>query len=224
MKLTSNEPDVPAAARGAGSRPDVSRRRVLGLAVAAAAGAATRPVDWVFALTPGGAIVKQTQAAGESYRPVLLSANELEAVARVCDVILPRTSTPGARDARVHEYIDLALSVDDADERAAVRRGLEHLDRACRSAHSVPLHQASHEQVTALLTPLSDEVDRAGGAQLSTGAAFFAAIKWRTIFGYYTSREGRVEELGLPEAVTVQRWRGCPHDEADSSHEGGVRG
>jgi hypothetical protein len=24
--------------------------------------------------------------------------------------------------------------------------------------------------------------------------------------------------------VSMQRWRGCPHDEADSSHEGGVRG
>jgi len=202
---------------------DLSRRRLLGLAAAAAAGAASRPVDWVFALAPGGAIVKQARAEGESsYRPVFFSADELEAVARLCDVIIPRTDTPGARDARVHEYVDLALSIEDEDEQAELRRGLEHLDRACRAEHGRPVHQASPEQLTAVLTPLSDEVTAAAASnerrERSTGAAFFSALKGLTIFGYYTSREGRVEELGLPEAVTMERWRGCPHDEgADHS-------
>jgi hypothetical protein len=205
---------------------DLSRRRVLSLAIAAAAGAATRPVDWVFALEPGGAIVKRAQTAGEAaYRPVLFSPDELEAVARLCDVIIPRTTTPGARDARVHEYIDLALSVEDQDEQAEIRRGFERLDRASRSAHSQPLHQASPEQIAALLTPLSDEVTAAGPSasarDLSPGAAFFASIKRRTVFGYYTSREGRVEELGLPEAITMERWRGCQHAAGDADHGGG---
>jgi len=34
-------------------------------------------------------------------------------------------------------------------------------------------------------------------------------------FGYYTSLEGRVQELGLPEAVSMQTWRGCPHPDGE---------
>jgi len=225
---TKSDHDEPAV-RPTAHRNDVSRRRVLGLAAAAVAGVAAHPVDWVFALAPGGRIVKRPQAEGASgYQPVFFTADELEAVARLCDVIIPRTETPGARDARVHEYIDLVLSIEDEDEQAELRRGLEHLDRACRDAHSRPLHQATPEQLTALLTPLSEEVTAAAESDdsddLSTGAAFFASLKGHTIFGYYTSREGRVEELGLPEAVTMERWRGCPHDDGDATHGSSERG
>lgn len=212
----------------------LDRRDLLGIAAAATAGAALTSTDWVFAVSPRGAIVKQGQgaAAAEPYAPVFLSADELEAVARLCDVIIPRTGTPGARDARVHEYVDLAVSVEDEEERAEFKEGLELLDARCREQTAGPLHEASAEQLAALLQPLSDEYDAAEAKRRAAGddeieldasdeAAFFGWLKSYTIFGYYTSLEGRVEELGLPDSVTMETWRGCPHGEDASSHGGG---
>jgi hypothetical protein len=48
---------------------------------------------------------------------------------------------------------------------------------------------------------------------LKPGASFFTNVKTKTVFGYFTSREGWVEELGRPEHVGMETWMGCSHQE-----------
>jgi hypothetical protein len=180
-----------------------SRRRVLGWA-AAAAGA------WSWRLDATGAVVRRPAAQGEAHRPLLFSAEQLEAVARLADALIPRTDTPGARDARVHEYLDLALSVAEEPERSRFLEGLAWTDARSRERFATPLHEAAAEQVAALLREISDEHE-ALPAELEPGGRFFADLKRRTVFGYYTSFEGKTSELGRPEAVTFERFRGCTH-------------
>ncbi|HVS16569.1 MAG TPA: gluconate 2-dehydrogenase subunit 3 family protein [Thermoanaerobaculia bacterium] len=185
-------------------RAKPSRRRVLGWAAAATAGA------WSWRLDATGAVVRQPVSAAEPYRPLLFSPDQIEAVARLADALIPRTDTPGARDARVHEYLDLALSVAEEPERQRFLDGLSWADVRSRSRAGAPLHEASAEQITRLLREISDE-HAALPAELEPGGRFFADLKRRTVLGYYTSFEGRTKELGRPETVTFQRFRGCTH-------------
>jgi hypothetical protein len=109
---------------------EITRRNVLQMAAGAASAYAGS--HWVFRLTDDGRIVKAAAGDGETFKPQVLSKKELEQLAAVCEGIIPRTDTPGARDARVHEYIDVALSVENEAMQKRFREGLEWLDDYCR--------------------------------------------------------------------------------------------
>ena len=188
----------------------ITRREALGIA-AGVASAAILPTDWIFALNERGEIVRApaTQERTE-WEPVFFTREQAEAVAALAEAIIPRTDTPGARDARVHEYIDLALSVADEGEQRAFVDGLDWMEKRSGEVNGKKIADASAAELTELLRSVSDEHERHSAA-LQPGTAFFGDIKTRTIFGYYTSREGWVEELGRPEAVTMETFHGCPH-------------
>jgi hypothetical protein len=190
---------------------ELTRRRAVGLAAGAAIGLA-RGGRWVFAAHQGEVV----KAAGEpgAWQPVLFDARQAEAMARLVDALIPRTSTPGARDARVHEYIDLALSLGPANEKTSFLEGLRWLDRHCKERYGADLVSVKDADLVELLHSVSDEHEEHPEA-LRHGAELFSSLKRRTIFGYYTSLEGRVQELGLPEVVSMEGWRGCGHDGSD---------
>jgi hypothetical protein len=193
---------------------ELSRREAVGLA----AGVALTLVAgerWVFAASDGQ-VVKAAADITAPWRPVLLDARQGEGLARLVDTLIPRTETPGARDARVHEYIDLAVSLETPEERKDFVSGFRWLDRRCRRLYDADLAEASEAQLVELLTSISD-LHAEHPKSLQRGALFFADLKQRTIFGYYTSLQGRVQELGLPEAVTMQHWQGCRHP--DGAHD-----
>jgi len=187
---------------------EVTRRAAVGLAAGAAL-ALTGGERWVFAARDGQ-VVKATGTAGEVWRPVLLDQREGEALARLVEALIPRTDSPGARDARVHEYIDLAVSLAPAAEKKAFVSGLRWLDRESRRRYGGDLAAVADADLVELLHAVSDEHATHPKA-LEGGARFFVDLKRRTIFGYYTSIEGRVEELGLSEVVSMQKWQGCRH-------------
>jgi len=173
----------------------------------AAAGAAAGGY-WVFRATDDGRIIKAQ--SDEAWAPVLLSAEEADRLAAVCEAIIPRTDTPGARDARVHEYIDVSLAIEGDGVQKRFRQGLAWLHGSCEEQTGRDLHEATPEQLVEVLTPLSDAHD-AHPEELKPGASFFRDIKSRTIFAYYTSREGWVQELGRPASIGMESWTGCTH-------------
>lgn len=120
------------------------------------------------------------QAGARPDKPRFFTERELAVVARVTDLIIPRTDTPGAADAGVPAYIDYVVA-SSANFQALFRAGLANLERE----HFLAL---SEEAQIAALTVLS----------LSEGddLKFWNAIKGMSADGYYTSRIGLVEELG----------------------------
>lgn len=191
----------------------ISRRKMLQV-TAGAAGAAAGS-HWIFKLTAGGRIVKAVSDDNTPWKPVILSKRQAEQLAAVCEAIIPQTDTPGARAARVHEFIDLSLSIESEASRERFIEGLEWTDKHCKRVTGKRLHKASDAEVAQALEPLSDaHADHPDG--LRPGANFFSDVKTRTIFAYYTSRDGWVEELGRPEQVGMEQWTGCTH--SDGAH------
>ena len=190
----------------------ISRRALLRLAGGAAAFTSTRS----FALV-GGTV--QLRAAGPSqgpttgaeldWRPVFFDRSEALAVARLCETIVPRTDTAGAIDAEVPAYVDLVISLESESLKKRFRERLGALQLRCRRDHAGrDLSEVTPTELRGLLASISDEVDPQADGDRDL-RSFFRELKRHTVVGYYTSLEGRTEELGLPAQIQRVQWQGC---------------
>src|SRR5262245_58571716 len=90
---------------------------------------------------------------------------------------------PGARDARVLNYIDLALAGAYADLQDFYRRGLAQLDQYCRESYREPIFRLNAAQQNAVITAL--EEGKATGFTWPTSQAFFETVRTHTMEGMF---------------------------------------
>jgi len=146
----------------------------------------------------------QLQDLGETDRHIFKSLDPLqnETVVVVSELIIPETDTPGAKAAKVNEFVDVMLTDwFSEDERTNFERGLAGLDTDAQ--RFVELDEAAQ---VAALSKLEEEalelqnarVQRGGPVAASDSPAeqpFFAVMKWLTLYGYFTSKVGMEQEL-----------------------------
>lgn len=132
-------------------------------------------------------------APAAPYKAKWATASEMREMAETADLIIPRTDTPGASDAKVQEYIDYALA-GDARRQAVLRAGLEWL-------RGMPVEQRAAALETASASPRTPH------------GRFFQMMKELTIDGYYQSREGLEGELGWRGNTYLTEFKGCTHPE-----------
>jgi len=146
---------------------------------------------------------------GEGYKLRTLNAHQNETVLAMIDQIIPATDTPGAKGARVNEFIDVILTEWATDgERENFLNGLADVDKRSDELYGKNFVDATSEQQVTLLRAM-DEVamsERAPAprhgntvpeldAQLKGN--FFRVFKGITLHGYYTSEIGFSQELKL---------------------------
>ena len=131
--------------------------------------------------------------------PGFLSAAELDWLKSLVDAIIPRTDTPGASDAGVPEYIDRRLA-GNAPLAERFRTGMKALDEAAQAQFGAPFPKLAAQQQIALLTARQDD-------------PFFRMVKGLTVDGYYSSKEGLVDELGWHGNTFLPEFKGCTHPE-----------
>jgi gluconate 2-dehydrogenase gamma chain len=90
---------------------------------------------------------------------------------------------PGARDAGVLKYIDLALAGAYADQQDFYRRGLAALDAYCRKTFSKPFVQLSAAQQDEAIAVI--EQGKASEFTYPSAEAFFNAIRTHTMEGMF---------------------------------------
>lgn len=173
----------------------MDRRDVLrGLAIGAAAPIAGSivPAEWISWGREIHAAVAREQT------PPSLGPEVLRTLGAACDRIIPADVTPGAIAAGTPSFIDRMLSDwYDAPERIRVIAGLESLDGTARARHSRSFVECTVSEQDAMLL----ELDREGASH------WFGTVKYLTIWGYYTSEIGVVEELG--QGRPPGRYDGC---------------
>ena len=140
-----------------------------------------------------------------AWKPLLFDDHQNETVVALSELIIPRTDTPGARDAKVNEYIDLILHDGGANRRSRFIMGLGWLDGHAIRQHSQPFVRCQQEQQIAMLKSLDGATD----ASLRPGAEFFRQMKQLTVQGYYTSKPG-IDELN--KGGRVPGSFGCAHE------------
>jgi hypothetical protein len=132
-----------------------------------------------------------------------------DTVVAMIDQIIPATDTPGAKGARVNEFIDVILTEWALpEERKNFLDGLAGIDKQSQSLYGKNFADASAEQQSVQLRAIDDAVmanrvvrPRHGNtvpkpdSQLEGN--FWEVFKRITIHGYYTSEVGFTQELKL---------------------------
>jgi hypothetical protein len=138
-----------------------------------------------------------------AYTPKIFNTADLATVGALAETIIPRTKTPGALDAKVHELIDETISTSKAAQ-AQWRKGLAEVD-----ALSKKLYKKSY-------TALEAADQAAVMTELAAKSKFFETLKNSTIDAYYSTKEGLMTELGWNAALPMPEFKGCTHPEHQS--------
>ncbi|MFN8006643.1 MAG: gluconate 2-dehydrogenase subunit 3 family protein [Terriglobia bacterium] len=140
-------------------------------------------------------------------QPLLLFKPQQNATLIVLsELIIPETRTPGAKTARVNEFIDVFLASRPKADQDEFINGLEWLDRRSLELYGKGFADSAPEQQRDLLTRLS-RVDSTEGQE---GKRFFELAKTLTVVGYYTSKVGIEDELKFDGWI---EYKGCTHPE-----------
>jgi len=124
----------------------------------------------------------------------VLDPHQAETVATIAEMIIPATDTPGARAARVPEFIDLMVAEWLADDdRGRFLAGLADVDARSRDLFGTDFVAASEPQRGAILAGLDAEVAALRRAKAKPEKHFFHQIKSLTLYGFYTSEIGAAE-------------------------------
>jgi hypothetical protein len=192
----------------------MQRREVLKLLAAGAA---------VSGLSPSlMAIAREAHAqAGGAYTLRTLNPQQNAMVVTMIDLIIPATDTPGAKGAKVNEFIDVILT-DWAheEERKAFLDGLAGVDKQSTDLFGKGFNDASADQQTMLLRAIDDKAMFAHGAARARHGNtipenrdkqlqgnFWDVFKGITIHGYYTSEIGFTQEEHLE--IIPGAYHGC---------------
>lgn len=147
----------------------------------------------------------KTDKSAETRKPRVFHGRDYETIAAVCELIIPRTDTPGAADLGVPWRIDQAV-MRKPDLKSLYENGLQHLNSTAKGHGAEDFLGASKQAQTAILTAMSD-----GGA--AQQHEFFQSIKGLAIEWYYNTEEGLAHELGYKGDTYRTDFIGCTHPE-----------
>lgn len=156
-------------------------------------------------------------------KPVLFTADQDALVADLADVIIPTTTSPGAKAAKVNEIIDVVLKdcYKPADQKRFID-GLTMTQKMSQDSYGKAFSQLDNGQKIELMKKLEADAKQQKSAMASAVAGqqdvqiaagkqnvtpFFAMLKDLTLMGYFTSEIGATQAL---EYVAIPgRYDGC---------------
>jgi Gluconate 2-dehydrogenase subunit 3 len=151
-------------------------------------------------------LIQQASAqVGQSTALKTLNPHQNATVITISELIIPATDTPGAKDAKVNEFIDLLLTEwFEPAETKQFLAGLADVDACSKEKFSAAFIDSTPAQQTEVLKQLDTAAMDFAAKQkqaMQTHAApppmnFFYQMKKLTLAGYYTSEIGFSQELG----------------------------
>jgi hypothetical protein len=200
------------------AEPLVVSRRTVVKALGATMGAVA---VWPYLSDSAAEAFAEIQATKAPPKLQFLSKAQYTTVDVLAETIIPADAhSPGARAARVADYIDLLLAESDDETRENWTTGLAALDEESTRRFKVPFAKATHAQAVTLLT----EISRNEFAAEAPLEKFFATTKDAVVRGYYTSEIGIQKELTYKGNQYLGEFVGCTHPEHGYTRSGGSTG
>jgi hypothetical protein len=154
------------------------------------------------------------EAPSAPYMPQFFKPEEFSNLEILTEMIIPEDDKPGAKAARVADYIDFVVFSAAEFEPALQKEwaeGLVMLDRLCKQQFGHSFAEISDGQRHSLLTAMSrPETDPRAKHE---GFAFFRLLKESTVEGFYSSRAGLMEALEYKGLTYLKSFPGCTHPE-----------
>lgn len=164
------------------------------------------------------------QASGTS----AFNADQMRLVAEVADTIIPRTKTPGAKDAKVQQFIsDVVNDCYNEGDRKMFMEGLNGLQDNCRKRFGKGFETLTPAQRIEALKGLEEQAiasrNNKGTRQANLwfdtekmNPQFWFMIKELTLIGYFTSEAGATQALRYQHVPG--KYEGCiPYKKGDKA-------
>jgi hypothetical protein len=166
-----------------------------------------------------GAPEASTPDASASYTPRFFKPDEFQTVEILTEMIIPTDDKPGAKEARVAQFIDFVVDASAEYQPELQQKwieGLALLDKLSTSKYARSFREASVSDREQLLTEVSrPEHDRSAE---HPGFEFYRLVKEITVEAFYTSRVGLIDVLEYKGLSVNADFPGCTHPE----HQEGV--
>jgi len=156
---------------------------------------------------------------GKKWVPKIVNPEQNDLITVIAELIIPKTDTPGAKAAKVNEFIDLMLADwFTVAEKNHFFKGLMDIDARSEKKYSTKFVKCSIEKQTNILKKLEKDnfsqknYNSSGDNRNSGLKPFFNQMKELTLTGYFTSEIGATQELKY--FVATNNYDGCiPFDE-----------
>lgn len=127
--------------------------------------------------------------------PKFFSASQFETVAALAETVIPADEhSPGARAARVEDYIDGRMAIADQKTRQLWIEGIAAMDAQALARYGKLFARCDATEQVAILNKAAVGEDRPTRSR-SLEERFFVALKQATLEAYYTSAIG-IRQVG----------------------------
>jgi Gluconate 2-dehydrogenase subunit 3 len=174
--------------------------------IAAITGCAFSANDALWAAT-------EPRAAGEPQSALPYTNSDIDFLDDVAETILPRTDTPGARDAAVGQFIArYSAACYPPEHIALLKTGISDIEAQMQALQGKGFRQASGEARVSLLVSIDRQAkEHAKRAEATPGGGvpphYFTLMKQLTLYGFFTSEPGETRVARY--RPVPGRYKGC---------------
>jgi hypothetical protein len=154
----------------------------------------------MIALATGGAVIGGEFLLSGCSNPAAIggaafSEDDIKFLDEVAETIIPKTNTPGAKDAEVGKFMTVMVNdcYEEKDQKI-FHEGIKALDEACNKMHGHSFMKAEAAHRKELLTSLDKEAkEYMKNKKKEDPNHYFSMMKQLTLFGFFTSKPGLTE-------------------------------
>jgi len=131
-----------------------------------------------------------------TYKPVFFNEDQALLISEASQIIIPKTDTPGAKEAGVPNFIDtLVKDCYKEEEQKKLLEGLNEFDQNATKVFGKRFIEGSPEQQLDYLKKVHDEAVNAKKADPKTPQPFILKLKELTLLGFFLSEPGATQVL-----------------------------
>ena len=132
-----------------------------------------------------------------STKGITLSQDDITFLDEVAETIIPKTDTPGAKEAKVGEFMKVMVNdCYEAKDQAIFMEGIKKLDEASKKLNSKSFMESTPAQRNTLLVALDKEAkEYQKTAKPEDPKHYFTMFKQLTLSGFFTSEVGATKAL-----------------------------
>ena len=173
-------------------------------------------IKFIAAATGCAFVGAEGALAAPAARPPF-TARDLAMLDEIAETILPRTSTPGAKDAAVGAFIArYSVACYEPAQLRSLQQGIGAIDALMRAKAGAGFLQAPPAQRLSLLRALDAAARKHAADKGNPVPHYFTLMKQLTLFGFFTSEPGSTRVLRY--RPVPGKYKGCvPYKKGEKS-------
>ena len=166
----------------------------------------------------GGAAFLEGCKSSDSSAAFALTKDQIAFLDEVAETIIPTTNTPGAKAAKVGEFMNTMVKdcYVSADQKIFLE-GITKIEDASKKKFSKAFMETTAGEKTALLNEINKELKAYNEAKKDKDPNhYFGLMKQLTLLGYFTSEIGATQALRY--VAVPGKYEGCiPYNKGDKA-------